>query len=158
MLSFLETADRKATAENKPEMLKNVKKKLVQIYKKRGDFEHTAEYLGMLHQLAQTAQEKEAVLADLLDVYLRWPNVKAATQLVYNCLLQKDLEPNNVIVVSIENYLSKNPADDDPKALLEALVKIKTPEPRPMWSEKVKSWMVRLGLPQDKNKAKQGSQ
>jgi len=157
-LSFLEIAERKAAAENKPEMLKNVKKKLVQVYTKRGDFEHTAEYLGMLHQLAQTAQEKEAILADLLDVYLRWPNVKAATQLVHNCLLQKDLEPNNVIVVSIETYLSKNPASNDPKVLLEALVKIKTPEPRPMWSEKVKSWVVRLGLPQDKNKAKQGSQ
>ena len=158
MLSFLETAERKAAGENKPEILKNVKKKLVQIYRKRGDFEHTAEYLGMLHQLAQTAEEKEAVLADLLDVYLRWPNLDAATKLVHNCLLQRDLEPNNVIVVSIEKYLSKNPAGNDPKVLLEALVKIKTPEPRPKWSEKVKSWMGGLGLPQDKNQAKQGSQ
>jgi HEAT repeat protein len=155
-LSILEIAERKAIGENKLEMLKNIRKRLAKSYSKNGEFEQAAEYLGMLHQVAQGPEEREAILADLLDVYLRWPNVVAATQLVDNCLLEKDLAPNNVIVLSIDNYLAEPPAAADCNVVLEALAEIKTAEARPMWQEKLKIWTDRLGRAEESSKLKEG--
>jgi len=150
-LSFLEIAERKAIGENKTEMLKAVREKLARLYSKSGDFGRSAEYFGKLREVAQTAEEKEQILADLMDVYLRWPNVELATQLMDNCLLGKDLEPNNVIIRSIDNYLNKPPAGADPNAMLEALAKI-TVEARPMWQEQLKRWAGRLGQTEEPDK------
>jgi len=89
-----------------------------------------------------------AILADLLDVYLKWPNVEAVTQLVDYYLLEKDLEPNNVIVLSIDNYFAEPPATADARVMLRALANIKTTTDRPMWQQKVKNWadhLVRAG-------------
>ena len=155
-LSIFEIAERKAIGENKLKMLKNIRKKLVKFYSKNGEFERAAEYLGMLRQVAQTPEEREAILADLLDVYLRWPNVEAATQLVDNCLLEKDLAPNSVIVLSIDSYLAEPPDAADPNAILQALAEIKTPEARPMWQAKVKIWTDRLGQAEKTGKPKEG--
>jgi len=154
---FLEIAERKAVGENKAEMLKSVRERLARLYAKSGEFEQAAEYLGMLRQVARSAEEKEAILAELLDVYLRWPNVEAASQLVNNCLLEKDLGPNNVVVLSIENYFSEPPATSDPSAILEALAQIKTSETRPMWAEQLQRWSKRVGEAQDSPKSKAGS-
>ncbi|MHC4720859.1 MAG: HEAT repeat domain-containing protein, partial [Planctomycetota bacterium] len=148
-VSFLEIAERKAVGENKAEMLKSVRERLARLYAKSGEFEQAAEYLGMLRQVARSAEEKEAILAELLDVYLRWPNVEAASQLVNNCLLEKDLGPNNVVVLSIENYFSEPPATSDPGEILESLAQIKTSETRPMWAEQLQRWSRRVGQAQD---------
>jgi hypothetical protein len=98
--------------------------------------------------------EKEAILAQMLEVYLRWPKVETAAQLVDNCLLEKDLGPDNVIVLSIEKYLAELPATADPNVVLEALIKIKTAEDRPMWAEQVRRWTERFGQPRDADKSK----
>ena len=153
-LSFLEIAERKAIGENKAEMLKAVREKLAQLYSKSGDFGRAAEYLGKLREVAQTAEEKEQILADLLAVYLKWPNVELATRLMNNCLLGKDLGPNNVIVHSIDNYLNKPPAGADPNAMLEAFAKIIT-EARPMWQEQLERWTDRLGQAEGLNKPRE---
>ena len=76
MISFLEIAERKAVGESKAEMLKTVRERLARLYAKNGRFEEAAEYFGMLRQVARSAEEEEAILAELLDVYLRWPNVE----------------------------------------------------------------------------------
>ena len=144
-ISFLETAERKADRENKAKMLKNVRGKLAELYKRSGRFQQAAEYLGMLVKAAQSAEEKEAILAELMDVYLRLPNVEAATQLVENCLLEKDLEPNNVVVLSINNYLSRPPVGADANAVLKALAEIKTT--KPMWQAQLRRWAELLSKP-----------
>ncbi|UCF42717.1 MAG: HEAT repeat domain-containing protein [Planctomycetota bacterium] len=156
-ISFLEMAERKAVAENKAEMLKSVRERLARLYARSGKFEQAAEYLGMLRQVAHSAEEKEAILAELLEVYLRWPNVEGASQLVDNCLLEKDLGPNNVIVLSIENYFAEPPATSDPSAILEVLVEIRTSESRPMWAEQLQRWRRRFGQTQDAAKSGAGS-
>ncbi|MHC4912958.1 MAG: HEAT repeat domain-containing protein, partial [Planctomycetota bacterium] len=69
-ISFLEIAERKAVGENKAEMLRSARERLAGLYAKSGEFEQAAEYLGMLRQVARSAEEKEAILAELLDVYL----------------------------------------------------------------------------------------
>ncbi len=155
-LSFLEIAERKAIGENKAEILKGIREKLARLYNKSGDFERAAEYFGKLREVAQTAEEKERILADLLDVYLRWPKVGLAIQLVDNCLLEKDLEPNNVIVRSINNYLSEPPAGTDPNAILERLSK-RLPQARPMWQEQLKRWAERFGRAEEPDEPKEAN-
>ena len=144
-LSVLEIGERKAVGENKPEMIKNIREKLASLYSKNGKFAQAADYLGMLHEAGQSVEEKEPILARLVDVYLRGSNVKAAKDLLDNYLLQKDLEPNSVIVRSIENYLTEPAGGVEPKVMLEALSKIVPPEPRPKWQEQLKLWTDRLG-------------
>ncbi|MDD5327630.1 MAG: HEAT repeat domain-containing protein [Phycisphaerae bacterium] len=153
-LSFLEIVERKASGENKAEMLKNVRGKLAQLYSKTSMFEQAAKYLGLLREGASTTAEKEAVLAQLLDVYLRWPKVDAVAQLVNNSLLEKDLGPDNAIVLSIDKYLAELPATTEPNIVLAALAKIKTTERRPMWAEQVQRWTKHSGSLKDANKPK----
>ena len=156
-VSFLEMAERKAAGENKLKILRDIRKKLAELYKKSGDFEKAAEYLGMTLKDAQTAEEKESILAELMDAYLRWPNVKSAKDLVANCLLEKDLDPNSAIVGVIDNYLSSPPAGVDPEAVLEALTQINPPPERPKWLEQVKLWAGRLGRAKESDKPEKGS-
>jgi HEAT repeat protein len=155
-VSVLEIAEAKAEGENKIEMRDAVRKKLANFYRKAGEFERAAEYLGMLREVAQTEEEKEWILAKLVDVYLNWPNVTAAARLVDNCLLQKDLDPNSVIVRSIDDYLTAPPAGTDPNAVLEALTKIKSPEDRPKWRERLKEWTDRFGQAEAADKQEGG--
>ncbi len=154
-ISFLEIAERKAIGENEAEMLNNVRGKLALLYSKNGRYEQAARCLGLLREAAGSAEEKEAILARMLDAYLRWPKVETAAKLVDNCLLEKDLGPNNVIVLSIEKYLAELAATAETNVVLEALVKIET-EDRPMWTEQVRRWTERFGQPEDVNKLKDG--
>jgi HEAT repeat protein len=149
-------SERKAIGENEPEMLKNIRKKLASFYSKSGEFEQAAEYLGILRQVAKTTEEREAFLAELLDVYLRWPNVEAVSQLVDNCLLEKDLEPNNVVVLSIDKYFAQPPTEADPIMILEALTKIKTVDARPKWQEQVEIWTGRHGWAEEPSNPEKG--
>lgn len=153
-ISLLEIAERKAIGENEAEMLKNVRGELSRLYTKNGRYEQAARCLGLLREAAGSAEEKEAILARMLDVYLRWPKVEIAAKLVDNCLLEKDLGPSNVIVLSIEKYLAELAATADPNVVLEAFVKIKTAEDRPMWAGQVQRWNERFGRPEDVNKPK----
>jgi len=144
MISFLEIAEGKAVRENKLKMLKDIREKLAGRYKKTGAFEQAAKYFGILQEEAKKVEERDKILAELLDAYLRWPNVEAATKLVDNCLLEKDLDPNHVIVLAIDNYLSEPPAGVDPNEVLKALNKINPSRKRPKWLMQVKLWLSRL--------------
>ncbi|MHC4191422.1 MAG: HEAT repeat domain-containing protein [Planctomycetota bacterium] len=145
MVSLLETAERKAESENKTEILKRTREKLAGLYKKSGKFEQAADFYGLLYQAAETAEEREAVSADMLDLYLRWPNLEKATGVVDNCLLAKDLDPNSPIAMSIDSYFAHPPAGTDPNEVLVALSKITIREPRPMWQKQIERWKDRLG-------------
>ena len=148
MLSLLETAEGKAESENKPEMLKRIREKLAGLYKKSGKFKQAADYYGVLYQTVEPPEAKEAILADLLDVYLRWPNVEQAAILVDNCLLAKDLDPNSALALSIDGYFAHPPVGADPNKTIEALSKINAPEARPMWHRQLKRWMNRVKQPE----------
>jgi hypothetical protein len=128
----------------------------VQLYSRSGRYEQAARCLGLLREAAGSAEEKEAILAQMLEVYLRWPKVETAAQLVDNCLLEKDLDPNSVIVLTIEKYLREPNAASDPNAVLEALVNIRIAKERPMWAEQVRRWNERFGQVKDVNKPEEG--
>jgi HEAT repeat protein len=155
-ISFLEIAERKASGGKAEEMLKNVRGQLSRLYSKSGRFEQAAKCLGLLRETAEGPKEKEALLAQMLEVYLRWPKVEAAVQLLENCLLEKDLGPDNVIVLSMEKYLAGLSATGDPNVALEVFGKVKTAKDRPMWAEEVQRWTKRLSQTRDVNKPRNG--
>jgi HEAT repeat protein len=145
-ISFFEFVDRKATTENKTDVLKNVRSQLATSYSKTGDYKRAAECLGFLIQEAKTPEAKNAAMARLMDVYLRWPNVKAAKGLVNNCLLEKDFEPNSVMILAIDNFLNTSKADPDPNVISQ-LAKIQTHAPRPVWENQLKIWSAKFPQP-----------
>jgi len=150
-LALLEIAERKAVAENKTEHLGSIRSRLARLYTEDGRFEKAAEYLGMLRESAGTEREKQALRSSLLDVYLKWQKVRLAVQLVENCLLEADLEPNSVIVQTIDRYVTAPPAGAEPNFLLTAL-SAQLPDDRPLWSEQMKAWTERFTPPGEPNK------
>jgi len=153
-IAFLEMTEHKADGENKLELLKTVRQELANSYIANSNFERAAECLGKLREAAKTEQEKEEILSKLLEVYLKWPNVKNAAGLIYNSLLEKDLEPNDVIVQSIDSYLNTPPEGGDPKALLVELAKIRVPEQRPKWLQSMELWTGKINQAADVNGVK----
>jgi HEAT repeat protein len=144
-ISFLELAQRKAVAENRDEMVMNTRERLARLYSKAGQYEQAAEYLGKLREMAKTAKQKDVILGQLLEVYLRWPRVEAATQLVGNCLLEKDLGADSAVVRSIETFWDNPTGGADPNVVLKSLRKIKSAEQRPMWQSFMTRWSRRFG-------------
>ena len=151
-LSLLEIAEGKAESENNLKMLEGIRKKLAELYKRSGKFRQAADYFGRLYKMAETGEEKERILPDLLDAYLRWPNVEGAVRLVDNCLLVQDLEPNSPVVLSIDSYFTHPPVGADPNVVLAALTKINIPGARPMWQKQLKYWIDRLSWIENRNK------
>lgn len=147
MTLFLEIAEQKAAGENKPEMLKAVRDKLAQLYTKIGNYEQAAKYLGLVRENAVTAEEKEVISVKLLEVYLKWPNVGAAAQLVEHSLLEKDLDPNDVIVKSIDSHMLEPGSGADPNDILAVFGQIQMPD-RPKWMEQLNKWQEVFGEPE----------
>jgi len=144
-IAFLKKAEAKAQGENRTEMLKEVREKLVELYKRIGQFERASEYLDRLYKGAGTTEEREAILPNLLDVYLRSSKLDLAAELVRTCLAKEDLGGDNAVLGSIDNYLSKPPAGADPNGVLKALSGVKLSGARPKWQEWLKNWTERLG-------------
>lgn len=158
-ISFLEIAEQKALAENKPAMLRSVRGELAELYSASGQFEQAAKYLEFVRQSAQTAEEKQAILPDLLDAYLRWPKIELAAKLVETCLLEKDLDPNSAIVRLIDDYLCNPPAGADISPIVQALfeIEIKNPHSRPLWLGQLRRWAERLGKAAGSDESKQSN-
>jgi HEAT repeat protein len=150
-VSFFELAERKAVAENKAEMVRATREKLAQLYTKAGQFEQAAEYLGKLRGSAKTAEQKEAILGQLVDVYLRWPKVEAASLLVGNCLLEKDLGHDSAVIRSIDAFLDNPSEGSDPNMVLKSLRRIKLADQRPLWRQQLARWNKRFGSAEDPN-------
>ncbi len=144
-ISFLELAERKAIAEKRDKMTWAFREKLARLYIGAGQFEQAAECLGKLRETAQTAEQKDAVLGQLMEVYLGWPKVEAAARLVGNCLLAGDLGADSSVVRSIESFWDKPAGGADPNAVLESLRKIKPAERRPKWEQQMARWTRRFG-------------
>lgn len=154
-IAFLKIAETKATGENKANMLKNVREKLAELYKRISQFERAGEYFDRLYKSARTDKEREAILPNLVDAYLRGSKVELAAKLVGQRLVKEDLDSDNVILGSIENYLSKPPAGADRNSVLKALSGIKLPGPRPKWQEWLNNWIDRLIKSKEAEKLKE---
>jgi hypothetical protein len=118
---------------------------------KLSDEQKTA-FLKIAEKVAKTPVEKRKILTGLLNVYLRGSKIEDAVKLVTNCLSEEDLDPNNAVVRSIDNYLSKPPAGADPNAVFQALTAIKPPQPRPKWQQWLKTRAAHLGKAKEPEK------
>jgi hypothetical protein len=148
-VSFLEMAEQKA-GENGGTMLRSIWEKLAYLYKKDGKFAQAEGYLEKLRQDGDM-ELREAVLSELLDLYLRWPRAEKAARVIDNLLAVRDLGIDSVVVVSIEHYLSNPPGGVDPNEVLgEVVGQIRAVEGRPEWKKHVERWYKRLGKGKDR--------
>ncbi len=153
-ISFLKIAEAaKGNSENKSE----IRKKLAELYYETGQFNQAADYLDILYGIAQTPEGKEAILPNLLDACLRGSKIERASELVANCLTEGDLDPNSVVVQTINNYFIKPPVGSDPNEVLKVLVAIKAPQGRQQWQQQLKSWTNYLGKAKDADNPSQQS-
>jgi HEAT repeat protein len=144
-IAFLELAERKAAADNRAATVRKVREKLARLYIVAGQYPQAAECLGKLRETAQTTGQKDAILGQLMEVYLRWPKVEAASRLVGNCLLGADLGENSAVIRSIEAFWDKPAGGADPNEVLESFRKIKPDEDRPKWEQQMARWTRRFG-------------
>jgi HEAT repeat protein len=146
-LSVLKIAEQRFSEAGKADMLRTVREWLAQSYSASGDFEQAAKYWGTLYSTASSAEDKQAIVPNLLDARLRAANVPMAAGIVNNCLLQNDLDPNGPIVEVIDRFLQEPPEGVDPNAVLGQLLD-QTEQPaeaRPGWQRVLSRWAARLG-------------
>ena len=84
-------------------------------------------------------------MPSLLDACLKGSKLERTTELVKSCLTEGDLDPNSVVVQTIDNYFNAPPAGVDPNKVLQALIAIEVPQGRPQWNQQIKSWTNLLG-------------
>jgi len=154
-IAFLKIAEAKATGENRTNMLKSVREKLAELYKRIGQFERAAEYFDRLYKTARTAKERETILPNLLEAYLKGSKAELAAELVQKCLEKEDLGPDNTVLGPINDYLSQPPTGADPNTVLKALSGVKLSVSRPKWQAWLKNWTDRLGKSKGAEKPKE---
>ncbi|OHB60311.1 MAG: hypothetical protein A2168_04030 [Planctomycetes bacterium RBG_13_50_24] len=153
-IDFLKIAEAaKGNSENKPE----IRKRLAGLYYSTGQYEQAEAYLSILYEIAQTPEAKKAILPNLLDACLRGAKPERTAELVKSCLTEGDLDPNSIIVQTIDNYFSKPPVGTDPSEVLKVLVAIKVPQGRPQWNQQLKGWTDFLGKAKELDKPNQQS-
>jgi len=153
-IDFLKIAEAaKGNSENKPE----IRRKLAELYYETAQFEQAADYFGILYEIAQTPESKEAILSKLLDSCFKGSKLERVTELVRTYLTQEDLDPNSIIVQSINNYFNNPPVGPEPNEVLKVLVAIKTPQNRPKWQQQLEIWTQYLGKAKEPDKPNQQS-
>jgi len=151
-IAFIKKVEAKAAGDAK--LLESVRNKLAKLYYQTGQFEREAEYWDMLNKAAPTAKEQEVILPKLLDAYLRSSKEELAAEVVRECLAKGDLSSGNVVLNSIDNYLSK-PTGADPNVVIKALSGLKLSEARPNWQKWLKGWTDRLSKSEEAEKPKE---
>ena len=145
-VSFLEMAEQKSDSENNSRMLNDVRQQFAEHYRQSSNYEQAARYLGLVHASVKDQGEKDRILPDLLDVYLRWPNVERAAGLIDNSLLRGDLGPESAVLVTIERFLNTEGAEvEHGKIVGEVLSLVKSGEGKSEWQDQVKRWADRIG-------------
>ena len=143
---FFELAEKKAVGENDLKMQSAVRGNLADIYARIGEYKQAVNYLGILLASTETDEERELILGEMLDVYLRWPNMEAAIELVSNSLQEKDMKPESFIARIFDKYFAEQTDEQKINAVIEELAKIKTSEGRPKWKEYLNSQLEQGNL------------
>lgn len=143
MIAFLEMAERKAEAGQKPAVLLNIRAKLAGLYAATGQFDQAAEHLGNVLKEEKDPDRREQLTAKLVGFYLAAGKIKAAALLVNNRLLETDIDPNSPLAVVIGDYLKNPTAAVDPRRLVDelAIIDVATVGPRPLWKQLLTDWL-----------------
>jgi len=150
-IDFLEIAE---NAKGNSEYMPEIRKKLAGLYYKTAQYEQAEGCYSVLYEMAQTPEGKKAILPNLLDACLKGAKPERTAELVKSCLAEGDLDPNSIVVQSINNYFSKPPVSADPNEVLKVLIAIKVPQDRPQWNKQLKDWADLLGKAKEPVKPK----
>ncbi|MEA3224824.1 MAG: HEAT repeat domain-containing protein [Planctomycetota bacterium] len=159
-IDFLLSAGEKASGQNKPQMLKGIRERLIALYLKTDQHDKAVEYLDKVWATAATPEEKNAAVADLVGVYFAWPktpNTDLLAKLLAKALEKEDLDADGTLLKALDEHLAKPAQGVDPNAVINQLAKIQTPKERPKWGKWLKDWQTRLSKiaqPADKPQAK----
>ena len=143
-VDFLILAEGKATGENKPQMLKEVRARLAALYHKTAQYDKAETCLDKLLAAATTPEQKTAAVVDLLGVYFAWLKTDRAAKLLTKVLEEEDLDSDGVLLKTLDGHLEKPVQGIDPKAVIAQFAAIKTPENREKWGKWLQDWQARL--------------
>ncbi|MDD5459397.1 MAG: HEAT repeat domain-containing protein [Phycisphaerae bacterium] len=146
MLVFLEIAERKTEGANNTKLNEKIRRMTADAGFRTGNYELAVKNLGLLVTNAASADEKEGIVSEMFDIYVKMGNIKAAADLVHNCLLEKDLEQNSILCQAIERNIN---GQADSEKLLKAIRQIQVPN-RPQWYSFLARWQPHP-LPADAN-------
>lgn len=139
-INFLKIAESKVISQNKS----IIRKRLATFYCQTGQYEQAAEYLRQLYEAALIIDEKELILPDLLNAYLNSSKAGHATELLAFYLSERDLDPNNAIISTLDEYFYNHPSESDTTTTLDSFSTIKPPQERPIWKQRLNEWSARL--------------
>jgi hypothetical protein len=151
LISFYQITEQKLAQENMPELVTEINEKLAILYTDTANYELAAEYWGRLQQSAQSKEEQEKYINRLFEVYLWAQNIKNATDLIHNYLLDKDLDPNDLLISTLNSYINNPPEGTDPNSLLVEFDQLDIPEARPKWIARKQHWQEILKVTNEPN-------
>jgi hypothetical protein len=152
-IDFLKIAE-KENAKGNSTYMPEIRRKLAALYYKTDQYEQAADYLDILYETTQTPDGKKAILPNLLDACLKSSRLERTAELVKSGLTEGDLDPNSVVVQTINNYFNTPPAGVDPNKVLQILIAVTVPQGRPQWNQQLKSWADLLGKAKEPEKTK----
>jgi HEAT repeat protein len=151
LISFYQITKQKVAQENMPEFVTEINERLAILYTDTANYELAAEYWGILQQSAQCKDEQDKYISRLFEVYLGSQNIKNATDLIHNYLLDKDLDPNDQLISTLNNYINNPPEGSDPNNLLLEFDQLDIPEARPKWVARKQHWQEILKVSTEPN-------
>jgi HEAT repeat protein len=143
-IALYEKAEAKATSENKTDIIKSAREKMAESYYNTNKFDKAVEYYNKLLVTAKTPEDIKPINSRLMDAYLRWPKIDLAVELVKDNLSKSDLDTEDGLIRSIDNYLVEMPSGSDPNLVIKSFVAIEPSQSRPKWQKQIKTWKSRI--------------
>lgn len=146
---LFESAEKKAEAQQDVNSLAVVRRQLADSYAQAALYVPAAKYYGMLLQTAADPNEKEYLMAKLLDMNIRGGQIESAKQLLANALLAGDIDPQRQIARVLNKYFSANRGKDYAVKVVRSLASIELPKNAnyPLWTEQIAKWRVMTANP-----------
>jgi HEAT repeat protein len=163
-IAFFALVEQRAQSENRADLLKPVRWNLAQLYVLSNNLKQASECYKILLGTATTEEDRQRLYSQLLRLYLALPDMDQASELISKCLSVKDLDPanntivnpNNVVVRSIEEYLN-DPKTANPGAVVAMLqqVKLKDAGVARVWKVLLTRWerFAKAKKPEDDGRA-----
>ncbi len=150
-IDFLRIAESKVGNEDKS----IIRKKLAELYMKNSDYERASDYYNMLYKSAQTDEEKDTILPDLINAYLKSSKIDPVIEYFKQFLQENDIDPNNVMAKSIDSYFVNPNNGADPNEIYKRLSEIEITQPKPEWNKWLEVWAAQLNIAKETKKQKQ---
>ncbi len=134
----------------------NVRKKLAALYYKINDYERAAEKYRSVYDTTKEIELKNEIIPDLVNSLLYINQIKTVVEMIQKQLLEKDIDPNDLIKVAIDKYIDNPGQGTDPNDIYMALKEIKINDPRPVFESWLNEWDARISAakePEEKQKA-----